>query len=302
MEPGRIVRVQPAAPSTDDPNDPPPTRQWLVTADKGLRPLLPRHPQEPLLTEQLCDKRGRPVDLVAHFGVRTWGLESIWVNFLGLSDSAQMSQMTDRVGPSAPWPQFDEVWIPVGGDLESAGRLGMARDVAGAVVDSECIVILPGLHGGQDVQRTRDLAAGLRQSGLHVLALDPRGQGLTEERYPTRKYTWGVFETDDLLRVSDWLMRQGHIRRTGLIGFSWSANQALLVAWRDGQLAGNASIALRLAKHLAAPPPGRRYEAGVIAFSPVLRFEELMDKLELRRGWPFSIRCRRACRTRSASG
>ena len=278
MDPRTVVR--PAVPAPSDPADPPTTRQWLVAAHKILKPILPRHPKPALLTEELTDERGRPVDLVSRFAIRTWGLESIWTNFLGLCYSAQASCTRTESAAYTPLPGFADVWIPVADDLQLAGRLGLSRTADGRIADADCIVILPGLHGGQNVLRTRDLAMALRQSGFHVLTLDLRGQGLTQARYPASKYTWAALETDDLLRVSDWLTRQPHIRRTGLVGYSWGANQALLVPWREARPEGDPSVTPALAQHLRPLPPGRRYQAGVIAFSPILQFETLMDELE----------------------
>ncbi len=275
MDPKSALRA--AAPV--DLSDSRTTRQWLVATHETLKPALPKHPKPALLTEQLTDPQGEPVDMVQRFAIRTWGLESIWTNFLGLCYSAQASSTRTESSVHAPPPGFADVWVPISDDLQLAGRLGLARTVDGQVADADCIVILPGIHGGQDALRTRDLATALEQSGFHVLTLDLRGQGQTEARYPTCKYAWGVLETDDLLIVSDWLTRQPHIRRTGLVGYSWGANQALLVAWRDGRPEGDTSITAELAKHLRPLPPGRRYQAGIIAFSPILRFEDLMDEL-----------------------
>ena len=280
MDPARVRHVPPP-PATATAGAPGPisTRQWLVEADKALAPLIPPDPRKPLLTDQMVDGHSQPVDMVRHFGIRTWGLESIWVNFLGLAYSAQASG-GDAGETLPPWPGFDDVCVPIADDLQLAGRLGMASSTDGRIVDADCIVILPGIHGGQNILRTRDLAIALRRSGLHVLTLDLRGQGLTAARYPQKEYAWGVLETDDLLIVSDWLTRQPHVRRTGLIGFSWSANQALLMAWRDGRPAGDGSITPQLAEHLRSLPPARRYQAGVLAFSPILRFEDLMDQMD----------------------
>jgi pimeloyl-ACP methyl ester carboxylesterase len=80
--------------------------------------------------------------------------------------------------------------------------------------------------------------------------------------------------------VSEWLQSQPHIRRTGLIGFCWGANQALLAAWYDGRAEKHVSISERLAEHVRPVSLNRHFEAGVIAFSPVLRFEEIDEALD----------------------
>ena len=280
MDSAKVLRVPPPPPAPGGDPDPMSTRQWLVGANKVLAPLIPPDPRRPLLTDQMVDDRGQPIDMVRHFGIRTWGLESIWVNFLGLAYSAQAAKGVDDTKVPPPWPGFADVWVPVAEDLQLAGRLGLARTPEGGFADADCIVILPGIHGGQNVLRTRDLAVALRQSGLHVLTVDLRGQGQTAARYPQKEYAWGVLETDDLLIVSDWLTRQPHVRRTGIVGFSWGANHALLVAWRDNWPEGDASIPAQLGPYMRSLPPGRRYQAGVLAFSPILRFEDLMDQMD----------------------
>jgi len=255
-------------------------RQWLARAGPQLAPLLPPHRKTALLTEQLVTLEGRPADVVAHFEIKTDRLESIFVNFLGLAYSAQAIMPRSPLKPAPPWEGFEDVWVPVREDLQLAGRLGWARDAAGRVTDADCIVIVPGIRGDNNILRVRDLALALRQNGFHVLTVEFRGTGMTDRRFPKHEYTWGIFETDDLLIVADWLQAKPHVRRTGLIGYSWGANQVILAAWAEGRT-GDEGIPPRLRKVLCPPPRGpRRYEAGMLAFSPILRFEELMDKLQ----------------------
>jgi len=258
------------------------TRTWLVHANRRLAPLLPpvKYGLPPMLTDDLNDSGGRPVDLVKHFRINPSGLESIWINFLGLAYSAQASSTADESATAPPWPGFGQVWIPVREGLELSGRLGLARTADGRVADADCIVVLPGLHGTDLVLRQRDLAQGLRACGLHVLTVALRGQGETDRRYPDVRHTWGVLETDDLLVVANWLQHRPHVRRTGLVGFSWSANLALMVAWRDGRPRDARCTSPRLAEYFGPVVPGPHYQAGVVAFSPILRFEELIDELD----------------------
>ena len=258
-------------------------RQWLTHANPQLSCLLPAHRKAALLTEQLVTPEGRPRDVVAEFQIKTDRLESIFVNFLGLMYSAHAVMPRSPHGPAPPWKGFEDVWVPVREDLQLAGRLGWARDAVGRVADADCIVILPGIRGDNNILRVRDLAIALHQSGFHVLTLEFRGTGMTDERFPGHEYTWGVFETDDLLVVADWLQSEPHVRRTGLVGYSWGANHAIMAAWAEGRI-GDEGVPPRLRKFLSPPPPGpERFRAGVIAFSPIIRFEELMDKLEIER-------------------
>ncbi|HUS91724.1 MAG TPA: alpha/beta fold hydrolase [Phycisphaerae bacterium] len=254
-------------------------RQWLAQAEAQLARLLPAHRKTALLTDQLVTPDGLPADVVGHFEIKTGQLESIFVNFFGLAYSAQ-AIMPDRPPSAAPpWKDFEDVWIPVAPDLQLSARLGWARDADGRVIDADCVVILPGIRGDNNILRVRDLAAALRGSGLHVLSLEVRGAGRTDLRYPQFEFTWGIFEADDLLRVADWLQAIPHVRRTGLVGYSWGANLPMLAAWADGRTSDE-GIPPRLRAHLNPAPRGpRRYEAGMIAFSPIIRFEPLMDKL-----------------------
>jgi pimeloyl-ACP methyl ester carboxylesterase len=268
--------VDPPAPAVPEPLT---ARQWLVQASPQLARLLPVHRKAPLLTDQLVTPQGRPADVVAHFGIKTDRLESIFVNFLGLTYSAQAIMRRGPPTNPPPWEGFEDVWIPVSDDLEVAGRLGWARDRDGRVIDANCIVILPGIRGDNNILRVRDLAKALRRSGFHVLSLELRGTGATGRRFPKYEYTWGILETDDLLIVADWIQGKPHVRATGLVSYSWGANQAILTAWAEGRR-GSEGIPPRLREHLHSPPLGpRRYRAGMIAFSPIIRFEDLIDKL-----------------------
>ena len=256
-----------------------PTRQWLVAAHEKLKDLLPRHHDPAMLTDELSDPSGRPVDLVDRYTLEPDRLESVFVNFLGLSYSAQVVGTDVGDTPAPKWPGFIDVWAPINANLKLAGRLGMARGPDGKVISADCIVLLPGLCGGNNVIRQRDLAASLRSCGLHVLAVETRGQGQTAVRYPDIACTWGIFESSDLLVVSDWLEAKPNIKRTGLIGFSWGGTHAMLTAWNEGRRPKHPSIAPRIAGVLPKLPPGRRYRAGVLVFSPVLDIDMLITKL-----------------------
>jgi pimeloyl-ACP methyl ester carboxylesterase len=112
-----------------------------------------------------------------------------------------------------------------------------------------------------------------------------RGHGQTERTQPDVAYTFGVRETDDLLHVADWLQAQPHVRRTGLIGFCWSANVALLTAWYENLPPGDPNVTPTIAAALPAQIGPPRYAAGVMAFSPIVQWERMVDTLER----PYSI-------------
>ncbi|MBK8913260.1 MAG: alpha/beta fold hydrolase [Phycisphaerales bacterium] len=253
-------------------------REWLRGAHAELVRLLPRHSHRALLTEDLCDGDGRPADVFGHFRMNPATLHTLAGNCRGIAFTAQAAGAKSYIEMPAPeWSGFEDVWIPVGGGLELCGRLGVARDVSGAPLVTDCIVILPGLLGDNGVLRTRDIAAGLRANGFHALALEQRGHGQTERRFGHVAYTWGALETGELLAVSEWLTAQPMIRRTGLIGFCWGANHALLTAWEDGRGADDRGVPKRLAALQRRAGAGPHFAAGVVACSPVLRFEKLIE-------------------------
>lgn len=257
------------------------TRGWLEQTQAQLGGMLPPAVKGPLLTGDLAQRDGKPVDVFAYFGVKPSLLRTLWYNWDGIAFSAQSSGERFNVDPAPPWPGFEDIWIPVSPDLQLCGRLGLARNADGPVV-SDCIVLLPGLFGDNTTIRTYDLAAALRDAGYHVLALEQRGHGRTELRYPDVTYTYGVFEAGDLLAVASWLQKRPYVRETGLIGFCWGANTALLAAWEADRRKDDVRVSPQLAARLHEHRGERLFRAGVVAFSPALHFELLLSKLERR--------------------
>lgn len=256
-----------------------PATRWLTSAYSQLRHLLPQRGVDTLLTDELT-REGESIDVYAHFGIDPQVLHTVLFNLIGLMDSARVTE-SDRATPDEPphWRGFRDIWVPINPELHLAGRLGLAED-DGVPRVADCIVLIPGLLGDNSLWRTRDIAHALRDNGLHVLALELRGYGQTERRYSDASYCYGVQEVGDLLAVSEWLQAHSYVRETGLIGFSWGANEALLVAWEDGRADDDPFVA-PLMQAQQRPRSGRRhYRAGVIAFSPVIGFEELVAKLE----------------------
>lgn len=255
-------------------------RPWLRRVHGRLQPLLPTSKGSALLTEELVDSEGRPTDVFGHFGIHPDRLASLRGNWDGLAHTAQATGADSAPGLlTPPWPGYEDIWIPVGGAVEVSGRLGYARE-GGDVRDADCIVILPGLLGDNNVLRTRDLCDALRACGFHALALEFRGHGRTLIGRPELYYDFGTLETLDVLAVSRWLEAQPHVRRTGLIGYCWGANHALVAAWYDACRGDHPNVNPTLAAVLSPVPEHRHYSAGVLAFSPVLRFEELIAALE----------------------
>lgn len=277
MSPEESRRLAAAPPSLQGRNS---TRDWLVTAHARFADLLPYESSPALLTGQMVDSTGNPVNVFAHFGVNPKSLRTLMGNLSGIQFTAQCASDDYYIDqPPPPWDGFDEVWAPIEKRVSLSGRLGFARR-NGEVVESDCIVILPGFFGDNGVRRTRDLAAYLLRAGFHVLALEIRGHGQTEARYPNMYHTFGVMETDDLMQVADWLQSMPQVRRTGLVGYCWGANIALLAAWYENRPADDPSISPFIEPHLLSSHGPRRYEAGIMAFSPILSWEVLMDDLD----------------------
>ena len=171
------------------------TREWLRDAHQELYHLLPRGRPRPLLTEDLVNAKGRPADVLRHFNVDRDTLETLGGNYQGLVHSAQLTGPDfDPCLPPLVWPGCEDVWIPVDDNISLHGLLCYARDERGERLDSDCIVLLPGMLGHNGSLRTRNLTTALLGAGLHVLAVELRGHGQTDVKYPHVYYTWGTVE------------------------------------------------------------------------------------------------------------
>lgn len=273
MRPDDFVRISVAQPNRTS------TRDWLRAAHDQLRHLLPKGRHAALLTDDLVDSVGEPIDVASHFGLQGRNLRTLWGNWKGIEQSVQAIGGGAEVGTTPPsWYGFDDVTIPVGDGLELSGRLGFARQDE-RILTSDCIVLLPGLFGDNAILRTRDLALALLEGGFHVLALELRGHGMTEAKHPDTYYTFGVLDTIDILRVSEWLEDKPYVNRTGLIAFCWGANLGLLSAWFDGAAGGHLDINDRLKRVIPPVSDRPHFAAGIMAFSTILSFEELIDEL-----------------------
>lgn len=260
------------------------TREWLSRAHRQLEDLLPPSRQRSLVTEDIVGADGRPIDILRHFKKYKSWMHTMIANAVGLSHTAQVTGDSSAIrAPAPPWEGFEDIWIPVDERVSLSARLGLAKS-GGIPRVSDCIIILPGLLGDNMRLRSRDIAKGLVAAGFHVVSVELRGHGQTEARYPDVPYQFGVVETRDLLAVDEWLCARPDVRRTGMIAFSWSSNLALLAAWEDGRPETDPMISPMLEAHLPPRRTGKRhFEAGILAVSPSLRFEEVCDALDERR-------------------
>lgn len=252
------------------------TRSWLEHAHNRLSGLLPRNDPAPLLTRDMIGASDRRFDVFRYFRINPDGLATFGANLNGIAQTAQVASSRLGERDRKPWAGFDDIWVPVDENVRLSGRLGLARR-GDEIVSADCIVVLPGLLGENVVLRTRDICIALRDAGFHVLALELRGHGETGFHYPEVPYTYGIKEVGDLLAVSEWLEDQPYVRQTGMLGFCWGANLAMLAAWEDGRADDHPSVSPRLRPFLR-PRNGRtHYSAGIIAYSPAVRFEEVLD-------------------------
>ncbi len=280
MYPDDLVRARAARAELGAAARPETAREWLAVRHGSLERLLPPEDHQPLLTEQMTVRPGRPRDVYAYFDEDPEHLHQLFHTFHGLLHTAQAASAAVSVDDAPPaWEGFSQVWIPVTEGVELSGRLGYAEE-DGRIVDADCIVVLPGFFGDNGALRARDLSQALRLAGFHVLSLELRGHGQTEARLPSVAFTFGVLETGDLLKVSEWLVRQPHVRRTGLVSYSWGANLVLLATWLDGSGLDHASITEWVRREQTPFSSGRHYEAGMIAFSPVVDWEDLVRRLD----------------------
>ncbi len=278
MRPGDVVRIEPTGPLTSLRTD---TRTWVAHAADTLAPLLDEGDPPALATDALIGRDGTPVDVFAFYGVDPDRRQQLLGNWNGIKQTAQGAGKNRDIEDVPPdWPGFEQVWIPVGEGVQLSARLGLHHGPDGRVDRADCIVIQPGFFGDNNIQRTRDMSDAFLSQGFHVLALEFRGHGRTEARYPDVPYSFGVSEAADLLAVAEWLESQRYVHRTGLVGFSWGANTALLAGWWDARSPGDNDVGRQLAARMP-PSDGRtHYRAGIVVFSPVLRFEDFMLRLE----------------------
>lgn len=255
-------------------------RQWLTETHAHFRHLLPNDP-EPLLTENLTGESQPPADVWEYFDRKPTNIGRVYNNWAGLRESAQSGgRPYQQYDPSLAWEGFEDITLKTLDGHEVSGRLGWARSSSGQIIDADCIILVPGVYGHNLTLRTRDMAAALRATGFHVLAMEPRGHGQTAQRHPDLPFTFGVLETCDLLAAAAWLESQPHVKETGAMGHSWGANTVLLAAWYQDRALDDPDVGPELRNRMPVLPPGRHLKAGVIASSCIPRFEEVLDLME----------------------
>lgn len=150
--------------------------------------------------------------LLSLFTLILLGAAATW-----LAGSSLIAVRAQRVGP-APWPQAQEVSLPVTGGMRVEGWY-LEGSGSGAVLL---------LHGiGSDRRAMFGRARFLHARGYAVLLVDLPGQG--ESLAPA--VTFGLHEAAGVRTALAWLRRQAPGQRIGVIGTSLGA--ASLVLCRD---------------------------------------------------------------------
>lgn len=259
------------------------TRAWFRGAQAELARYLPHGAKPVLSSDELVREPGEARDVNRYYGVDPQQLHMLLHNYEGLVHSSQATGTKYAIEqPAAAWPGFEDIWIPIDYQpgLQLSARLGLARDKDGNPLTADCIVLLPGIFGDNSIERTKQIAITLRENGFHALAIEMRGCGQTEKRFPQFPMTFGTLEAGDLLAASEWLEDQPSIERTGLIGFCWGSNVALVAAWEDGRQPDDPAVTPPLAKLLRPRTDRRHFRAGILVFSPTLPFEDVCDACE----------------------
>jgi predicted alpha/beta-fold hydrolase len=156
-------------------------------------------------------------------------------------------------------------------------------------IESDCgesyIVETHGLFCGQEGYEARNLSEALRRWGHHVVAIEMRGHGQTEQAYPSYPMSFGASEVRDLLEVARWLRQERGAKRIGLLSYSITAQQAMAAAWVDGGGVVLEPENLRqspIFRNLPGPSEEPLYNAGIIAVAPPTNLLEYADTLEQR--------------------
>lgn len=258
------------------------TREWVSLVHSRLEHLLPYEDRQTpaLLTETLLDANGKPVDVLKYFKKNKAYLHTFIGNLSGISQTAQVTGNSHCMDePAPPWDGFEDIWIPISESLQLSTRIGWARR-DGRIIDSDCIILLPGLLGDNMRKRAKDIGQMLVEAGHHVVSLEFRGHGQTEAKYPDVAYNFGTIEAGDLVTVAEWLESQPHVTATGVVSFSWSANLSLLAAWENTRADDHPSVSPRLKPFLRPRSKKTYFESGIFAISPVLDLEHIVDSLD----------------------
>jgi predicted alpha/beta-fold hydrolase len=256
-------------------------RQWTAATHHALRSLLPFGKQQSLTTDELLTD-GKTVDIFRTMRLNPEHLDSLFLNFEGIQQSAQVTSR-EPDDYCADWPEFESISIPVTGGDQVCARLAkpLKNDLG-----KSFIVFTHGLFGSMSGLDVRNQLTALRNAGHHVLALELRGHGATHVRFPKQSITFGILEAPDLLAVARWLKSDRGANRVGLVSFSMTAFAALQAAWMDGGgLAEERFFNMPLFRGIPAADAAPAFNAGMLLISPPVNFLETGETFDTERNY-----------------
>ena len=206
-------------------------RQWTAAVHSSSAVGLPAGAREALVSDTLQDEHGQPVDVFRKFTLEPAKLDTLYGNLRGIMHTARVTSPPPGNTPSPPWEGFEEVEVPLSDGLKPHARLGAPRPAD--EIPGSYVVITHGMFGSLEGVSMENHVQALRRAGHHVLAIELRGHGQTNERNRTIPITFGLRETSDLLSAARWLKREHHAKRVGLVSFSMTGFESLLAAWLD---------------------------------------------------------------------
>jgi predicted alpha/beta-fold hydrolase len=269
MVPERLARLKPDGGRV-------PARAWARAMHAAARDRLPDQSRDALTTDDLT---GAPAQVWRHFALDPARLDSLWGNWDGIEKTALVASPPPQIESGhiqrAAWKGFEDVELPGVGGAMLFARLG--RPQPAHAMPGSAIIITHGLFGTLDGIDMENQAQALRRAGHTVLALEMRGHGETNCRHPEYAITFGMYEVGDLAAAAGWLKTQVAATRVGLVSFSLTAYEALLLGWLDGQAPVTELNGYPALAQLPKPGPEPVFNAGMLVISPPVGILSLAD-------------------------
>jgi len=263
------------------------TRAWVARVHAAAAVELPADERMALTTDELSSN-GKIVDVWAHFGMPAADVDSLWGNWDGIAQTAQVSSPPPQLETNAAglsrlrrekWDGFEDVEVP-GDGATLFGRLG-APDKKNEIPGS-FVIMTHGLFGSLDGYDVQNHVQALRRAGHHVLAMEMRGHGETQVDHPEYTISFGIRECGDLLAAARWLKTAHGATRVGLVSFSLTAYEALLSGWLDGKKPVTEFAGVPLLAALPKPQAAPAFNGGMFVVSAPVGIIDVADRFEPR--------------------
>jgi predicted alpha/beta-fold hydrolase len=286
MRPERLVRLSPPIELVSAGSKPTPamtTREWAEAAHAAASIRLPREEAVALTTDQLAEN-AHVIDVWTHFGIRPDETDDLFHNWKGIEQTAEVCSPAPEIEGGhiqrGPWRDFKDIEVPMEDGARLFGRIGVPSEAN--AISGSFVILTHGLFGTLDGLDMENQAQALRRAGHHVLALEMRGHGETNCRHPEYAMTFGLLETGDLVSAARWLKTTQGATRVGLVSFSITGYETLLMAWVDGykpvtEFAGNPSF-----RGLPRRENEPAFNGGLFVVSVPIGILDLADRFEER--------------------